>query len=434
MISVLDVFDNFLGESDCRAAARLSEGQLRDLSIELERYYESWIAPLPIPSAVFSGSWAAHNASIDHGRTILGNDLLLFDRVAIHDPIEPYVSRHSQIRRPVGLPALSSSELALAWVEVPANKSGRRPQISTALFPPRSTAFLAISEAEEFSRRDWRDPSIKRALEALEQWRPLISMGAIALVPAIEVTRRETPGIATEGQRNIKRVAAALDTADGHELTSFFSRGLNLIPGSAYANNAARDRARHVSWVYARELAIAAAGGAAYATEFDIDRAIVRAMLIDQAPATVIGPLADAVTIELPGFSEVSFADIAAIRRDEQAFAELRRALTTMITSTVVELEQLPAPERQRRIAEHLQDELNHVQQKVRESRVSWVRRFVPDLLTLGVPLTASVVTHDIAAGTAVGAGVSLLRRMLERRPKGPDDRALLWLSRHLSN
>lgn len=56
MATVLDVFDNFLGEKDCSAAARLDDGAWSDLIDELRRFYSSW-QPISERVGLTPGAW-----------------------------------------------------------------------------------------------------------------------------------------------------------------------------------------------------------------------------------------------------------------------------------------------------------------------------------------------------------------------------------------
>lgn len=89
MVTVLDVFDNFLGEEDCRRAADLPANRWDDLCEALRAHYDAWDMPEPQIDRIFPGSWVGHHFDDSVGRTVLGNDLLLFDQVVVHDPIEP---------------------------------------------------------------------------------------------------------------------------------------------------------------------------------------------------------------------------------------------------------------------------------------------------------------------------------------------------------
>lgn len=431
--TVYDVFDNFLGESSCQAAGRLSDPQWEELAEELRRFYDSWLPLEPEALAVFPGSWVAHHFHEPHGRTLVGNDLLLFERVIVHDPIEPFVSRFTQWRAPESAPDPPDDALILSLVDVPSQRSGRSAQLITALFPPDVGAFMTVGEAYRFNYTDRTAYGIPQALRALDEWRKLVEVDAVELVPVMEITARETSNIARSAEAAIARVEEALAGDDElKELTSFDIRGGSLTPRWQPDPVARRNRARHVSWVYARELAIGQQGAALFAAEQPIDRNLLAALEPSSGVVTLSARVDAVTSVSIPGFSDVPLAEIARLRRDDATFAAVRTKLGEILRAAPADLESLPSPQRAQYLADHLNVELAALQRQMGQSS-GFGAKLVSGLVNIGIPAAAGAATGGIL-GTGVGGLAGGVRQVASgaMQPRNPQDRAMTWIIRHL--
>lgn len=410
-ISLLDVFDNVLGEEDCTAILRAGPTTQRDLTERLRDHYAAWEPNTDLPG-IYSGSWLAHNSEVPRNKETLLTDLLLFDRVVIHDPIEPYVSDTSRWVPPVGAPTLEDGTLAIALVRVPSQKSTEVAALTTALYPPHARWFGTVAEAYEFNRRDWL--RLRSRLEFLESIRPLVKSGDLLLVPPVEATRRQTPEIARLGEASIARVGRALAAADEPPLTGFFALGATPTANWLPEWMSARANARHIAWVYARELSLAVAARALLAVQRDVDDAILDEMLGGGSVAN--GPLPSrAHLVRIPFNGLPTFAEVARLRRDVEAAAVLRHEFTGMLTTDVDQMYRDAGPAEVQRIVESRLKSLLREAEAVVARTPSVSER----LLTFGLKMSQSIL--PAVAGLARG------------NQSPPRDRALIWLHRALS-
>lgn len=255
---------------------------------------------------------------------------MLFDTVFVHDPIEPFVSQYIPRAFP-GEPEVPDDQFPLYLTHVPSRQSGQLPTIISAYYPPRSKAFLTADEAV-LARRHRRHPSVLTALTALEDWRDLVEVDAMQLFPALELSHRLTPTIARLGEAQIARTSRLLAvSAPETVLASFNRRGGWATPHWEPAGKAARDNARHSSWVYAREVSIARYLGSLYAASTDFD---VSYLLGSDPQVPQVTPNLKALAeVGVPGITNVSIKALAKIRADSDGFAALRALIRTLAAS-----------------------------------------------------------------------------------------------------
>lgn len=430
MATVLDVFDNFLGEEDCTAAARLDDDVWSRLVEELRRFYSSW-EPVGEHTGLIPGAWRARHWLDATYRDTLTSDLLLFDTVFVHDPIEPFISQYVPKAYP-GEPELSDDQIPLYLTHVPSQRSGQLPTIISAHYPPVAKAFLTVDEAV-LARRHRTHPTVLAALKALEDWRSLVRTGAMQLLPAIELSHRLTPTIAKLGEAQIARTSRLLAIAAPETiLASFNRRGGWPTPSWGPIGKAARDNARHSSWVYAREIAIARYLGSLYAASTDFDRDFLLGS--DPAIPQANGNLTMLADIGIPGITGVSLTALSAIRSDSAAFAELRDLMRSLVLSPPFEGDFGDFP---RLMDEHLNSQMARLRAEAQSIHRGLGAVVFSGLLRVAAPTAAAAALPllqgdlRLAAGTAALTAAGVITGTQPRQPT-PRKRALRWLQQSL--
>lgn len=438
-VTVLDVFDNFLGQADARQARQLSGQQKLALRTELRRFYRNWTLPPPRFDRVFPGSWPTFHLNTDVARTIIGNDLLLFGEVVTIDPVEPFVSPLAVWDPPPGTPKPASNELTLYMLHVPPQMSAEPPQLIAALYPPDVRVFMPVTEAFRLNEgSDWT-AAAGDALDALEIWRPFIELGAVILAPMYQVSLWASQLIqeaADEHVESVQRILAQNNSSKPQ--TSLFTAGLEATGNWERPEEAARRTARLVAWNYSRETAVCAATGSAYAPDERIDRDLVGSL----AQGT---PLAHhllsevSASLRFPGIEAPAYHNIFEMRRDSDVYSTVRDKLRHMIISVPVDLSDASSEQVQVYLREHLQAEIDRLRESIDRNTPRIAGRAVAALVNIGLPLVgiaASVAPPTPPPQSLAPAVISGARALwglwAMRRRASPEQKAMLWISRNI--
>lgn len=439
-ISVLDVFDNFLGVRDCSKALQLSKKEWRRLEDELRRFYNAWQSPERRSDRVFPGSWSPSRIGEPSASIVISNDVLLFGEVLALDPIEPFVSRHTRwLPPPTVEPPPTDVILVPSLVHVPSGKSGLAAQPVLAIYPPESKVFMPVTEAMMWNEGTQRKHALSFALSGLEQWRPLIEIGAIKLLPAYEVTFRNAAALAElseAGRSSVSELFELKGVKRTGALCSIWTRGWKPRMNDETDEQANRRFDRCVSWVYSRERILCDVGGALYAPIERTDRLTIGAISADSPVARQL--LSDPIEgTAFPGFSGFTPLELANLREHSNAYNQVRSKLRRMIDAAPIDLEGQPNARVAEFLSDHLNSELGNLRQEAASLSSRTTVRVIWDAIRLGLPSFASAAAlglppAEAAASAGIGAAAHLGLSWFPRSGQDPNHEAMLWISRNI--
>ena len=263
------------------------------------------------------------------------------------------------------------------------------------------------------------------ALVVLERWRPLIEAGAVQLLPVYEVCHRHNAGMARMARDGMEAVQGLL-SADPEimPITSLVTAGgFAKLSSEAYGAYGIR-YARHVSWIYSRETIVCAESGALYAPDDQDDRQLMAA-IADWTPLANSLLTEVAAELDFPGFEGIALDEVVKLRQDSAAFAEVRSKLRNMIENAPLEMPDLTNAVAADYMRSHLDREIDTLRAEVENSRIAGGENA---LISIGLQSALSGLT-----GGPVGAAASAITAFwCQNRPKSPDQRASLWIARHI--